>query len=718
MTGSMFAIYAIANVVLALWIPEFDAPRLFAVGAVLAAIAAAMLATRPPDHGTPAAHAVVAASYLGSAAAVFAFAPHGSATVITGLFTAPLLSIWMTSRRAVAAHLAAATAVLLAVALASGDHGTLFATLCFLPAQVVLAACCVLVLDALEAQGDEFERLAMRDALTGIGNEHGLDATLDVELARHRSANAPLAVIDLHVVDFAQVNAEIGRAAGDGVLTTVAAALIELAPSGASVARTAGDRFAVVLPATGTAGGGAFAERVRERLRLVDAGSQALAVSAGVAAFPADGTRGGTLRAIAADRVALDPPQRRPYPDHRPSAPAPAAVDDDRPRLERRAPAGTPSPDARDDAWTATRVDRGGFARDPLVWRFTGATFLLYAALAAAGIAFLPETANVGTVGLTASAAVIGLGVLAIRPPAIGTPLNHAITAAAWLVPIGAMVALAPHASWAVGTAVFSGALIACRLTERRHVVAHLLGATTLTWATILSGRIDAASILADLALLLSTWVLVISYTLVFEAAEEQGRRMAELVVRDPLTGAGNPRLLRERLRDELPRHRDMQMPLVVAELDLPGLDALAHHDGRGAVADLLRDVAVLLGHAAGDDATVARIEGDRFRLLLPLTDADDVVGLVRDVRRAIGGTSRRERPILPRIGIAAFPQDGETEEQLIAAASTRMAQDDPRAHDLTTAPDPLDEPLPIRRVVGTPSGTSEHHVERRRSVG
>jgi diguanylate cyclase (GGDEF)-like protein len=717
-TGAMFAIYAVTVLVIALAFGTFDDARLLPLSGGLALVATIILAARAPEPGSVATHAVLAASYLGSAAAVAAFAPDGSAAVISGLFTGPLLTIWLKDRRAIAAHLALASAALLMAALLSGnDAGTLFAACSFLAGTVVLTACSIVVLDAVEAQGEEYERLAMRDALTGIGNATFLEDALTVELTRHRSSNLPLAVIDLQLSDFAAINTAVGRSAGDALLTVVAAVLADGAPSTASVARTAGDRFAVILPATSRPGAEAFVTGIRRRLTLVPAGNRRLATRAGIATFPADGTHARTLRGIAADRLGKDTPQCGDPVPKGATAGALSVQIGDVPPIPHVVIAGTPSPEAQ-EGWSATRVDRRGIARDLLVWRATGAMILSYGLLMAIHLLLQPKIAGPATTAVTAAAFLSALPILILRPPAIGTPQNHAVVAVSWVMPAAAMAAHAPHASWAIGTTVFSGALISARLTDRRHIVAHLVGASGLFWALILSGRIDFPSVLACLTLLLSTWVLSGCFVIVFEAAEAQGRRMATLVLRDPVTGAGNERLLRERLIDEIPRHRDMQMPLVVIDLELSGFDALRTHEGRGAAEDALRDVAVLLGSMVEEPATISRIHNDRFRLLLPLTHPEDLAATLRELRIAICGTAHSGRSVLPRIGMASFPEDGVTDEALVAIAGMRMAADDPRAHDLTGASDPLDDPLPIRRIVAQRPGPASDHAERRRSAG
>lgn len=722
-TGAMFGIYAIANLVIALLVRGADPSPLLPEAAALGVAALTIFLTRPPEPDSAGAHVLLATIWVLAAGSVAAHAPHGSATVIAGLFLGPMLAIRLTNHRHIALHLAGASALLLGLAAFGGqDQGTLFAIVTYVPALWVLTVCCVIVLDAVEAQGIEYERLAMRDALTDVGNERLLDENLAVEIARHRSTADPFVLVDLRLDAFQALNLQIGRAAGDGILAGVAARLRALAPSGSTVARIGGERFAVLLPTTARDGGEAFVDALEQALGTIDTGTPtALNLRAGVAAFPADAERRQALRALAEERRTLAAP-RHITPQ---SVAADASLAVHAPPLgpvepaHATLPAGTPSPDARDDAWADTRVQRRGIARDPLVWRCTSAVILFYVAMATAAQVVQPSVVTAGTIAVTAVAAVVGLATLAMQGPAIGTRANHAVVAASWALPLAAAAALAPHASWASGTGVFAGALIATRLTDRRHIVAHLLAGSTVLWVLLLSGRVDTAAILAGLTTLLSTWVLAICYTVVYEATEEQGEAMEELVLRDPLTGAGNERLLRERLADELPRHEDMQMPLVVMDLDLDGLDVIREQEGRGAAAGIIGDVATLLANAGGPGATVARIGGHHFRVLLPLAAEEDLADTIRDLRRAIADTSRHRRRVLSRIGCATFPEDGEDAATLIATARSRRLADNARSHDLTRRPEPSDEHLPLRRIVDRRPDSGEHRgVERRSSVG
>lgn len=718
-TAAMFAIVGVATGLFPFLTDAFVASQLWALAGVLLGISAVMLATRPPEPGTLATHAVLASVYLCTAGAMVAYGPHGSAPIIVGLFTGPLLAAWLRSRRAVALHLTAASVAFLgATQLGGNDLGTLFAALCFVPSMWVLAGCCMAVLDAVERQGTEHERLALRDPLTGAGNRAYLDDALAVEVARHLSAGSSCTLVQLQLEGFPLLNARLGRATGDGVLATVAAVLAESAPDQAAVARITGDRFAVLLPDTDAEAAAAFVDRARRRLALVDAGGQPLATRAGTATFPEDGQDPASLLDLSTTRCDRDLVERRPRPatGQRKGA-LTVHLHDDLP-VEQRVPAGTPSPDAARDPWADQLIDRRAFVSNRLVWRLVGAFFLFYSAVGATGLLVDDTITGPAPWGAVLLGVLIGLWVLATRPPMIDTRRNHAVIAASYAMPVVAMASCAPQSSWCVGMGGFAGALIGCRLVDRRLIGAHLVAMTVLVAAAGLLVPVDAASVVAMLALLQCNWVLAACYVTILEPAEAQAHRMAELVLRDPLTGAGNARLLRERLDAEVPRHTEIQMPLVVAAIQLTGLDDLARHHGPGATAEALRDVAVLLASIAGPMTTVARVGDDTFHLLIPLTDAEDVRDALRDVRLAVAGSSRRGKGIAPRIGTAVFPEDGVDGTTLIASATVRMAADDPRAHDLSIAPDDWDatghQPaiaeLPTRRLRDRPAG--------RRSVG
>lgn len=87
--------------------------------------------------------------------------------------------------------------------------------------------------------------LAKHDALTGLANRIGLDEHLHAYLAR--PSDKPFAVLALDLDKFKMVNDRHGHAAGDAVLTTVAARFLERVGDGGVVARLGGDEFLVLI---------------------------------------------------------------------------------------------------------------------------------------------------------------------------------------------------------------------------------------------------------------------------------------------------------------------------------------------------------------------------------------------------------------------------------------------------------------------------------------
>ena len=91
---------------------------------------------------------------------------------------------------------------------------------------------------------------AFHDALTGLSNRVVFRDQLSRALVRSRRSPMDFAVMMIDLDDFKHVNDSLGHPAGDALLQTVAARLLECLREGDTAARLGGDEFAVILDNT------------------------------------------------------------------------------------------------------------------------------------------------------------------------------------------------------------------------------------------------------------------------------------------------------------------------------------------------------------------------------------------------------------------------------------------------------------------------------------
>jgi diguanylate cyclase (GGDEF)-like protein len=144
----------------------------------------------------------------------------------------------------------------------------------------------------------------------------------------------------------------------------------------------------------------------------------------------------------------------------------------------------------------------------------------------------------------------------------------------------------------------------------------------------------------------------------------------------DPLTGVVNRRGFAEEVERELARARRYERPFVLAYVDVRGLKTVNDTEGHLAGDELLKSVAGLLRDSARADDVVGRLGGDELGLLLVEQSAEgaDVVtqrvqSLLPERRAELGLASDWGLTI----GTAAYPEDGQTFDELLATADHRL---------------------------------------------
>jgi diguanylate cyclase (GGDEF)-like protein len=156
----------------------------------------------------------------------------------------------------------------------------------------------------IEALSDRLFIEATRDPLTGLANRRMFFQELERAVARANSQSTQLALGYIDLDRFKAINDQLGHAAGDALLTTIAARMSENVREGDIIARLGGDEFAVIAESIDRDGAHELERRLRDAIG-VDVQLGAVIVrpemSIGWAHLPDNGRSAGELLAFADD---------------------------------------------------------------------------------------------------------------------------------------------------------------------------------------------------------------------------------------------------------------------------------------------------------------------------------------------------------------------------------------------------------------------------------
>ncbi len=150
-----------------------------------------------------------------------------------------------------------------------------------------------------KARGEELQRLATLDTLTGLANRDHFQTELTSAIAAQSGDRRPFAVMLIDLDRFKEINDTLGHHYGDELLRKLGPRLEAAVGPEGLVARLGGDEFALLTPPT-------FDNEAFElaAARLIACVAQSIYVdelalevgaSIGIARFPADGTDASTL---------------------------------------------------------------------------------------------------------------------------------------------------------------------------------------------------------------------------------------------------------------------------------------------------------------------------------------------------------------------------------------------------------------------------------------
>jgi two-component system cell cycle response regulator len=165
------------------------------------------------------------------------------------------------------------------------------------------------------------------------------------------------------------------------------------------------------------------------------------------------------------------------------------------------------------------------------------------------------------------------------------------------------------------------------------------------------------------------------------------------LSITDGLTGIWNRRYLALTLAKEIERAQRFQRPLSILMVDIDHFkdvnDAHGHLRGDEVLVELSRR---MLSKIRGEIDTLARFGGEEFVIVLPETPREGARVVANKLRRVV-----RARPFVSdvgsdvtvtvSIGVAAYPDDGTTPEELFQAADRAMYRAKRRGRDRVETP-------------------------------
>jgi len=213
----------------------------------------------------------------------------------------------------------------------------------------------------------------------------------------------------------------------------------------------------------------------------------------------------------------------------------------------------------------------------------------------------------------------------------------------------------------------------ALRFTRREAATAVLLLSGIAVWGTLRGFGPFARESQNESLLLLQAFMGVVSVMTLTLAAEVAERRQVEqqlrrLSVSDPLTGIANYRQLIAVLEWEINRSERTGRPFALVFLDVDGLKDINDRHGHVAGSRALCRVARELQLSSRAMDTAARFGGDEFALVLPEIDEAEAWQAARRVSEQLT-LDGETPPVSVSLGVAVYPRDGATADELLAAA-------------------------------------------------
>jgi len=153
---------------------------------------------------------------------------------------------------------------------------------------------------------------------------------------------------------------------------------------------------------------------------------------------------------------------------------------------------------------------------------------------------------------------------------------------------------------------------------------------------------------------------------------------LEQMATRDPLTGLLNRREMSRVLDEELQRARRYQRPMAVLWVDFDHFKDVNDTYGHAAGDSVLRAISRLLLGSVRSVDSIGRFGGEEFVIVLPEMDLEEAQETAERLRRKVAEEPQplgngEEVPLTISVGVAVYPDHGQTASTLCAAADKAM---------------------------------------------
>ncbi len=160
---------------------------------------------------------------------------------------------------------------------------------------------------------------------------------------------------------------------------------------------------------------------------------------------------------------------------------------------------------------------------------------------------------------------------------------------------------------------------------------------------------------------------------------ESLSRHLRYLAYRDFLTGLYNHRYFQEELAHEVERAQRYGHHLSVLMLDVDRFKQVNDTYGHLMGDTLLSYLAKLISAKVRTCDVAARYGGDEFAVILPETEQEKAIAVAEKLKRAVSADRHWQGALLGNLGagicfgVASFPDDGRTADDLLTCADRRL---------------------------------------------